>query len=421
MFQSKAAVIHSATVVGTNYGNLISVVLDDGESSERTFSAVVFGGNKIPTMGTPGIVVMVGNSGDQVFWLGSVTDAVSESKNTYKPIEQKPDEIFLSNPKKTAFLKISDNIISLANSSANILASKKSLMLTKGKSSIELNDKEFNLQTTKSRFRLTDDWSEIFTNGKINLISGSDVNIAAKGNVTISSGIYNSREKNFFKQYGGINKFLLKSSEAHIGIGSLGVINAGALTVNVCSGMFLGGAIPGSGSQTTFQLSVAQGDALIGAGGGNLEINCLNELYTLSLRTGNKPASPTYSEIKLKSRELTLENSTGVGSKIKLSQGTTTLTSDVNVEIKPTQKFLVNATMDIDMKSNAGGIIDVKTTLDLKGQSTIKLTTPQCDLSGATMIKAGQKTVVPTGVGPFCAVQICPILGIQHAGDVASG
>lgn len=417
---ANVGVVEYATVKSADSSNnLVSVVLNTGSTHDTQYNAIIFGGAKIPAADTQGLVLIIGGDKQHMFWLGAIQDVAKESHK--QKIEGKPGEVFFANDKNTAFLKVSEEIISLANISSSFLATKNSLNIACGNNHFDLTDSQLSIQTKKSKFKLADTESLIETEAPIKLVSGSDIQIVCKNNFIVSGGLYNSEETDFFKKFGGVNKFLLKAVESKVSIGSMMVLDAGALTVNVCSGMFVGGATPGSGSLTTFKLNVAQGDLIAATGGGDIEINCLTEINSLSLYAGRKPASALYSEVELKATSLKIKNFSPLTSSIEFARGTITATTDMDIKMQPTQRFIVEATMDIDMSTKTKATIDAKTDLDLKGQATIKTTTPQLNLEDAKIIKAGPKTVVPTGTGPFCSVQFCPILGIAHAGEMCNG
>lgn len=416
---SKAGIIEYATVKSAISNNLVSVMINSGETSDTLFNAVVFSGARVPKVNTQGLVLIIGGDRQNMFWLGAIQDVAQDVRKG--TVEQKPGEILLANDKNNAFVKVNDNVISIANPHASFLASKNSLNIATGNSHLDFTNSEFKVTTKRSKFKLSDTEAAFETAGPIKLVSGGDIHLTCKNNLYVTGGLYNSEESDFFKKFGGVNKFLLKAVESKVSIGSMMVLDAGALTVNVCSGMFVGGATPGSGDNTTFKLNVAQGDLIASTGGGDIEINCLSEINSLSVYAGRKPASALYSEMLVKAMSLKIKNFSGVSASLELSKGAATMITDMNIENKPKMKFIVDATMDIDMKTKTSFKLDATANVEITGQALIKTTTPQLDLSPAKIIKAGPKTVTPTGTGPFCAVQFCPILGIPHAGEMCSG
>lgn len=416
---SKVGIIEYVTAKNAISNNLISVMINSGETSDTLFNAVVFNGTRIPADGTQGVVLIIGNDRQNMFWLGAIQDVVQDNRKG--TVEQNPGEIFFANDKKNAFVKVNDNIISIANQHTSFLTTKNNLNIAIGNNQLDLTDSEFKVNTKKSKFKLSDTEATIKTEGPIKLISGGDIHLTCKNNLYVTGGLYNSGESDFFKKFGGVNKFLLKAVESKVSIGSMMVLDAGALTVNVCSGLFVGGATPGSGDNTTFKLNVAQGDLIASTGGGDIEVNCLSEINSLSVYAGRKPASALWSEMLVKAMSLKIKNFSGVSASLELSKGKASMITDMDIENKPKMKFIVDATMDIDMKTKTTFKLDATANVEITGQALIKTTTPQLDLSPAKIIKAGPKTVVPSGTGPFCAVQFCPILGIPHAGEMCSG
>ena len=421
MAEPKVGLLEYATVVSVEpHNNLISVKLESAEASTEIFEAIVFTGNKVPRAGAQGIVAILGANAQKMFWIGGIGDVVQDIRNPSQP-SINPDDIVLMNEKKTSSLKISTDIIAITNPHSSFLCSKNGLTITQASQSLNYSEREFDVKTTQSRLRLSDQSFVIQTPGSINLLGGSDFNIAAKNNVVISSGLYDSKASNFYDQYGAANRFFLNAIESVVHIGNTMVVDVGAMIINACSGQILGGFPPGTGSKTTVTLNIIEGDMITSTSAGDIELNCLSEANSISIYAGRKPTGPTYSELKLSSDKAILENFSGTRAKMTLSEGNAKLETDNDIEMSPLQKFTVDAMMDVEIKTKTQATIQATTILALKGESQITTDTGILDFTNAKVWKTGPKTAIPTGTGPLCAIQICPILGIPHTGEMCNG
>jgi hypothetical protein len=248
------------------------------------------------------------------------------------------------------------------------------------------------------------------------LLGSSGIELATKGSVFITGGLYDSNAKGL-DQWGSIDRFIVKCTSFVLDSANETQFAVGALRINAGSGMIMGNNKPGGGSTQAFSLGVAQGDANISLSAGNLDIAALGPGYYVKIIGGQEPVQGylkvTMDEVLLKSMPVECSISLQGGSITLKSKVDTMIDSTATVSIKSKAKTSIESDANVEITTKATMTVDAKANMEIKA-ATLKMT-------DAKMIDAGQKTVVPTGTGPFCAIQTCPLFGIMHSGSQASG
>lgn len=82
----------------------------------------------------------------------------------------------------------------------------------------------------------------------------------------------------------------------------------------------------------------------------------------------------------------------------------------------------VNENITVDVKGNINISTDMQMAIDAQVKASIEsqmiLIKAEIMKMKHTMLHNNGKSVIPTGVGPFCALPTCPVLGIPHSGQV---
>lgn len=419
MINSKAGIVELVTVLSnTITSGTIKVNPNDSPVLEDSFDAVIVG-NQRPKRNDIGIVLLIGGDDKHAYYLGSITDVVQSARQSVP--QANPGEILLASDDGQSGVKVNKDSINIGNKNTSITSSPTKLNIQQGKGSFELSNNKCRLVSGKSSVIISDASSSFETIGDLNLTSGKGLFLGTKGNVIITSGIYNSDESDLFKAHGAVNKFLLKAKEAKFNVSGPMIFDAGSFTMNVCSGKMVGGEMPGKGASQTFKLSVVQGELAFSTGSGDINISSLGIQNYIKLYTGQSPESPPSSKIQIDRKKIIIKQDTGMSSNIELTKGEINANADkkiklnctMDIEIIAKKKITIDATSDMEIKTN--------TKMKLNGKTEIAMDTAILKLEDCRQIKAGNKAVQPTGQGPFCAIPQCIISGSNHTGPTAMG
>ncbi len=418
-YNSKIVTMELVNVVSQKpINNIIKVAPHENVSSEFMYDAVVL--NKIPNYGDMGVVLKCGGNENQAYWIGKIEDAV---KNVRMPsTAQKPGEAFIASDDGQSAIKLNKDNINIINKNTSIQSDTNKLTIQQGFGTIDLSSKKFQLTTSKSTFSITDNATNLSSPGSIYLSAITSLFLGTKGNVFICSGVANTKEKDYYSQLGSIQKFMLKTQEAKFAIGSQCIFDAGGMNINVASGKIAGGEMPGKGSKMSFKLNVVQGDMALSAGTGNILISALSSpvgAYYIKLRAGNQPTDFAYSEIKLDRKKLTIEQDSGLNASIELSAGSATHKAKQEIKLNSQGTIKLISTRDTTIEADKSIEMTSKTKIKIDGKTEVSIATQILKLQDAQQIQAGNKSVQPTGMGPFCAIPQCIISGSNHTGPTA--
>jgi len=379
-------------------------------------SAILFGGVTPPKKGQTGLVALDNLNQSKGWWLGTL-DNVVERHHSTKDKENRSGNTNIATGKSN--FKINDDTLGFTNKYSSFTLDDSGMNYNINSGGINIGSKKVLLKEENSFLRMSGGAITLSGIKTLDLMGTNGVNIGTRGSVLITSGLYNS-SANGLDKYGAVDRFIVKCSQSVISSANNALISAGALRINVGSGKLNGDLKPGKGSSQSFSLGVIQGNADFCLSAGNLNISSFGPGNYIKIRAGKLPIDAAYSDLKLTREELVLSNYP-IKSSLSLGKGNISLSStkDTTVDATINIKLSAKKTITLDATTN----VEITATSDIKveGKALITLKGPQLKMDDVNMIDAGEKTVTPTGAGPFCAIQTCPLFGIPHVGSQANG
>jgi len=436
----KEAIVYDEVLVGGR----IPVIIRDHESDpeqevhERHYVYVVTPpgmSSTIPKAGTKGIVMFPSQSveNDIVgYWMGRIYDKFDENDRVtptqYPKLENKSGTALIGVGEGEAKMSHKESSVSAKLKSSEMSYKYNKFTISGGGADLNIID-ENGIQ--EAFLRLSKKKSELGSIGKMYISSGGDMifrNNAQTNFIITGSKLEDDLigDKIGNDAYKNIDTFYLKSKKTIIKGGNGPILmSSGNMSIKLVGGLVGGGGgIPGTGPLNTFSLQAASGNMEVFAGGGTITIQSFNPTMTSSVDIicGSllKPLS-SFMKLTSTSAILTHEISPLVGASVELSMGNADMYALKNVNLDAlTGSMTLTSTTGTTISTLTKIVLDALTTIDIKALIKTTIETQILDLSKSTMIKAGPKTVIPTGSGPFCALPTCLFTGAPQAGSVAT-
>lgn len=432
------------------------------------------------SVGEVGLVVFPERNSDICYWLGTKIDTANEQELQAGSYSHGEDGAINFETKSGASISLQgegDNAaIGNKNNSLNI--SKESIELIHGINSMKMGLNGFRVSyhpkddkylDNPLQLRLTEDGFVAASNATVDISAQSDMFLYTQDNLFITAG-YNDKSK----KHKPIKNFYLTTSTAKLNINKSLFISGSQVNVKLGSSLVGGHPTPGAAGNKSWSINVLGGDIEYKAGLGNIKHQIFNPISTITLIAGMKtPSTPglgpiaiagsavevgmtyttmvttgTYvntnpSGILINSLGLITETATGVitksagatynvtsGAAINFTAGATyalqaatgvTVQSGTTVDILSATDLSLTSGTNINIMAGAAASVQTSATLDIQSGAPTSITSPMLNLTAASTINAGPKSVAPTGVGPFCAIPVCPFTGSPHQGPIASG
>ena len=416
--QLNIAGIHRA-IVESVVGNTIQVILENAPYQRYNVTLISpFGGEiKPPKPNDVGVVLIQGNDG---VWLGYIPQ--QNSQNTISP---QSDCITFSNAHNTSRIAITKDNLQISNNSCAIIATPHKFEIQhKNDITFTLSNNNFTFYTRNkvTEIAATLEYTKISNSNKLHLIGNNSLTLTTKGNVIISGGIFNAKEKNEYTSLASANKVIIKSGEVKIGAHNNFSLDTGKLNINISSATISGGQVPGLGGTQACALNIIQGNMTINSAFGNIEAYAMGLPHYVAMRAGAK-FDVIYSELFLNRKNAILENaiSPAISSKLTLQLGSATLQASKDINLNALMQILISCNANLTLKTKTTITATALVGIKLDGKTKIELITTLLDMKNAKIIDAGAKSVPPTGSGPFCSITTCVLAGIPHVGSKAIG
>ena len=389
-----------------------------------------------PKEGEVGVVVFTSISPNEIgFWLGSLRDRAvvanaPESMTT-------PGNVMLKSEKGAGVVMATDTAASLSLKDASVRAGTDSTAMAFASTSINVSRDGVEAVVAvrggigpTARLSLTAAMAAIETSGSFRLSApqGSEFRTGATHfSGTTANPIPIGAEGEAV--YSPMSEFTVKANKIALDAGSGALaLSGGALVLKLGSGRLssAGSGVPGTGPVDAFEVATVQGGITLMAGMGDVTVgsNNLDFIDVVELRNGSA-ISPVATHVTLSLTEALVQQEFAFGltaAKLSLANLTATLQAFTNVDVTALLGALtLKGAMGVSISSMLTMALSALTLISISAPAGISMTTMALDLTKALSITAGPKVVVPTGVGPFCALPMCPITGAPHSGAVAIG
>jgi hypothetical protein len=385
----------------------------------------------IPKKGTKGLVLFDDIDIRQAdgYWVGAIHDRFD--LNQHKPLTISTPQF--ESPSKQNRIAVNDAITGIFSKNNAISLNEEELRATFNNNQLIINDNYIKLEYTDKKYgspqsylHLSPTKAELSTTGTLILHSGGNYEFRTDRGFSVTGSKDPNSKNSGEESFASCDHFFVKSSKVTFN-NTNGPMNfsGGTMDIKLAGGKLSGGGgAPGSGPSYSYSMRVIDGPVLLETGSGNLELRASNKLMKDKIMiTCGSNISVMKSYIEMGSSKLLIQHQQAPGTTSQIEFGSMNATlkafKDIIMEAT-TGKISAKATTNLELEA----MIDAKIKalkLAIEAQVEVSIKAAILKLKDCNMIDAGPKVVPPKGAGPFCAIPICPLTGVNHTGDIAIG